>query len=62
MYKYTIDEMVWFTHLITINAENLTQQGTASVYGSITRLTARTSFIAFHKHSLTRMSSYDIDR
>lgn len=51
-----------FTHLITINAANLTQQGTASVYGSITRQTACSSFIAFHKHSLTRMSSYDIDR
>lgn len=53
--------MVWFTHLITMNTANLTQQGTASVYGSITRQTACSSFIAFHKHSLTRMSSYSID-
>lgn len=62
MYNYTIDEMVWFTHLTTINAAYITQRGMASVYDLITRQTARTSFIAFHKHSLTRMSSYDIDR
>lgn len=54
MYNYAINKMVWLTHLIAINAANLTQQGTASVYGSITRQTACTSFIAFqiHKHSL----------
>lgn len=54
MYNYAINEMVWLTHLIAISAAYLTQQGTASVYGSITRQTACTSFIAFqiHKHSL----------